>query len=476
MMRKMLLSIFMLVMLAGSTFASGLEDADYTTPDSWKMHTTAQGFEKSVADHKFGNGTMNVSLTSKMKLLDNDYQADSNFYQYLKVNIMDVDVADGTMTGVLFMRAAKDFDGDGGYKKSGRYYFRDDILDAEDDGWSTRVYQGYLRFSDVIKNTDITIGNQYVSYLDTIHLNGLDAKVKLMDDKLKVFAFGGQPDTFYLDDADARAAGGGFIFNASDSLKLTSAYTYVDMDDETSDIVKVRADYTYSMGRMSGEYGNTDGNSFYTLEGVLRNNPSKTTLSVTYTQLLDEIGKGEGTYISNPITYSLSPYGKYSKVKILVRQGITSKIVSGLGVELKNASGEDTLDNRSYAKYSGNLDFVGIFTENTYLSLTADYWDVSESRQTESNSNVAFGGELTQVLSDMTDIWLGTRFNRFEYDLDDGVEKNWVREVYIGGSHKFNERAAATLDLSYENSEILEDIDASLQENYRVEAWFSLAI
>lgn len=475
-MGKMLFSIFMLAMLAGSTYASGLEDADYTTPDSWQMHTTAQGFVKSVKDHKFGNGTMNVSLTSKMKLLDNDYQADSNFYQYLKVNIMDVAVAEGTMTGVLFMRAAKDLDGDDGFKKSGRYYFRDDILDAEDEDWAVRVYQGYLRFTDVIKNTDVTIGNQYVTYLDRIHLNGLDAKVKLMDDKLKVFAFGGQPDTFYLDDADAKAAGGGFIYQAANNLKFTTAYTYVDMDEETSDIVKLRADYFYSKGRMSGEYGNTDGNSFYTVEGTLRNDPSKTILSVTYTQLIDEIGKGEGTYISNPITYSLSPYGKYSKVKVLVRQGITQKIVSGFGVEVKSASGEDTLDNRSYAKYSTNLDFVGVFTENTYFSLTADYWDIAESIDTESSSNVAFGGELTQVLSDMTDIWVGTSFNRFEYDLDEGVEKNWVREVYLGGSHKFNDRAAVTLDMSYENSEILEDIDTSLQENYRVEAWFSLAI
>jgi len=475
-MLKILLSILMLAIMAGGVAASGLEDADYTTPDSWMFHTTPQGFSKSVTDHKFGDGTMNVSLTSKMKLLDNDYQADTNFYQYLKANIADVTVAEGTMSGVLFIRAARDIDGDGGYKEPGRYYFRDDILDAEDSGWSVRVYQGFLKFSDVIKNTEVTVGNQYVTYLDTIHLNGADAKLKLLDDKLKVFAFGGQPDTFYLDETDARAAGGGFVYNFSDAFKVSSAYTYVDMDDETSDIVKVRADYFYSKGRVSGEYGNTDGNSFYTLDGIVRNSPSKTTVSVAFTQLIDEIGKGEGTYITNPVTYSLSPYGKYSKVKMLVTQGVTDKILFGLGVEYKDVSGDDTIDNRSYAKYSSNIDFVSLFTENTYLSVTADYWDVGESLSTESNSHLAFGGELTQVISDNSDLWLGTSFNRFEYDLDDGVQKNWVRDVYLGGRHNFSERAAVSMDISYENSEILKKINTSLEENFRVEAWFSLSI
>lgn len=475
-MRRILSCIFMLAIGASSVFASGLEDADYTTPDSWQVHTTPQGITKTANGHKFGDGTLNVSLTSRYKLLDNDYQSDQNFYQYLKADVTSVSVGQGTMSGVLFMRAGKDIDGDGGYKQSGRYYFRDDILDAEDSGWAVRMYQGFLKFSGVVKNTNVTIGNQYVTHIDTIHMNGVDADVALLDDKLTVYAFGGQPDTFYLDDSDSKAAGAGFVAKLTDRLKLSSGYTYVDMDDETSDIYKLRADYTYAKGRVSGEYGNTDGNGFYTLDGVYRNNPTKTTLTLSFQQLLDEIGKGEGTYISNPITYSLSPYGKYTKVKAKVYQGLGRYMAAGLGAEVKNRTGEDTLDNRSYVKYSGNLDFIGLFTPDTFLSLTADYWNVAESIDTEENSQVAFGGELTQVLSDKTNLWLGSRFNRFEYDLDNGTEKNWVREIYLGGEHKLSERAALSVDMSYENSQILKDLNTDLEQNYSVELWLSLAI
>ncbi|MGE4268437.1 MAG: hypothetical protein AB7F25_13470 [Deferribacterales bacterium] len=477
-MKHFFVLMFSLLLLPCTIFAGGLEDADYTTPDSWSQHLTADGFKTQAVQHGILGGSMDMSLTTRYRYLVNDYANDQNIYQYLRMRYSDAKLGSGTVSGALFFRAAHDLDGrNGEHWGENRYYYYDDILDAEtdDNESASRLYQGYLKFSGVVKNTELTLGRIYVDRIDTFQLDGADAQLSFLDNKVKLFAFGGRPVSFYVDTDDDSVYGGGFELAPVNNLKLRGVFSGLDISDDKKDLQKVRADYSLNGSSVYGEYGQVDSDGYYKLGGVYRYNPTKTTLSVNYEELLDSIGKENGYYVSNPLTYTLYPYGDYKKVKVRISQGITEHVVVGVGAEYKNANGYE-LDNRDYKKYTAYLDLARIPSKNTYISFNVDYWDVDSTSYGKSDKSVTFGGQLTQVVSDNLDIWLGTRFERFEYDVEDDETKDWIQTHYLGCQYTLNNRISITGDVSLEKSEILERDSSDFDQNLLAEVWLNISI
>ena len=147
----------------------------------------------------------------------------------------------------------------------------------------------------------------------------------------------------------------------------------------------------------------------------------------------------------------------------------------GVGTEIKEANGFE-LDNRDYKRYSAFLDLARFPTENTYISITCDFWDVDKSPYGSSDGSTTFSAQVTQVLDDSIDVWAGTTFERFEYDVEDNDTKDWIRLYYLGGQYRFNDIVSLTGDFSLEQSEILESVSSDLDNNYAVEIWLNLAI
>ena len=313
------LSAFFVLLLAVSGYALDLSGADYTTPDSWSQHVTSNGFKMQAQEHDFLGGSAALSLTTRFRNFANDYAHDKDIYQYLRMRYSGGELKNGaSVSGAVFLRVGTDLDDrDGHHWGSSDYYFYNDTLDVEesDTNGAPRLYQAYLKAEDIAKGTDITFGRIYVDRIDTYHIDGADAQFRFLDDKAAIFAFGGRPVSFYIDTDDDSMYGAGVELQPSDLLKLKALYTDIDAQDEQYGLYKLRADLTYNGGNAYGEYASVDGDAYYKVGGIYTISKTKTSIKIDYEELLDEIANNEGSYITNPLTYSLFPYGDFKKAK-----------------------------------------------------------------------------------------------------------------------------------------------------------------
>lgn len=477
-MKKLAFGTVFLLLSCPLVFAWSLGEADYVTPESWSQHFSPNGIVKSLRNTNLGGGEFNFNLTSRYKLGANYYSSDQDFYQYVRAGYTGLKLGEGTFSANLFMRVGKDLDGNYGRQwGDNRYYFYDDILDVEsiNNDWAARFYQGNIVFDNVLEGTKFTLGRQYAEHINNFQIDGANIDLSFLDDKLGIFVYGGLPVSYFVDTLSSWLVGGGLSYSPIDSLKLRGEFTYSDILDDASYVVKVRADWVYEYGYLYGQYGNVDGGSFYELGTVFRYNPTKTAVSLSFEQLIDKIGDSTN-YFTNPMSYALSPYGQYIKAKLRLEQGITDYLVAGVGVEYKNAYGVKDWDNRDYTRYFANLDLVRLPFEGTYLSLMVDYWDINASENTGRNNEVTFGAELTQVLAPNADLWVGTTFNRFQFDAETGEYKDWVRSYYAGVQWKISKIFATTVDFTYEDSQLLRKEGNSLVNNFLVQFWLNIAL
>ena len=477
-MKQICILVLLVSIVCANSFAAGLEDADYTTPDSWSQHVVSNGFKIEGKQHDLAGGNTEVSLTTRYNLESNDYASDQNIYQYLRVKVADVQLGTGTVSGAVFFRGATDIDGDDGKQWGETYnYFFNDTLDVEEEenDYAPRLYHAFVKLSDFVKGSQLTLGRMYVDHLSLFHLDGADADVSFADERLKLFAYGGHPVSFYVDNDDNSLYGGGIELKPFEKLKLRAAYTSLDIFDEDTDFAMVRADLFLDLGSLYGEYSSVDNSGYYKIGGTARISKTKTTVNVDYTELLDQIGYEDGSYVTNQFTNTLFPYGDYKKIRVKISQGVTDFLVLGVGTELKDADNTD-LTNRDYAKYSAYIDLVRVPTENTYISLNADYWDVDNAADAGDNKSFTFGGQITQVVSDKLDVWAGTWFERFQYDEEDDEIRDWVRNYYVGGQYSYNDTFSVTCDLSYEDSEVLEKDSSDMKDTLSAEIWVNFSI
>jgi len=452
------------------------EDYRYVTPDTWSMHASPGKFKEMYRGVPIGDAQLNLGLTSRYRLRTNDYASDQDFYQYLRVNTTPIELGQGTVSATLFTRFADDIDGDSERDwGDSYYYYYEDSLDREldDNDWAPRVYQAKFEMDNVIPNTKVTGGRFYLNHLNTFQMDGGDFTVNI-GDKVEVYGFGGMPVSYYIDTDDDSFYGGGVKIQATATTKITGEYIYLDVEDLEDDYTKARIDQSIPFGNVALEYTNLNSTSEYLAVGNFEIPQTSTMLGIEYETLVDSVDV-DNSYVVNPLTYTLLPENEYDRADFSVYQGLGGHFVMGAGYELKRVkdSDEENFGNYDYDRYYGNFDIIGIPHYNTYISLKADYWDVDENQDSDDSEKIQYGIEISQKINDAIDVWLGTDFNKYEYDYINDRREDSVRMYYAGGQWEPNDMISFLVDFSYEDSEMYDDDYSSddLEEIYTVEAW-----
>jgi len=472
-----LLRIFYALLLVGVLAfpVSAFEDFRYVTPDSWSMHASPGQFKEMYRGLPMGKTKLNLSLTSRYRLQTNDYTSDQNFYQYLRANTTPVEIGQGTISTTLFSRFADDIDGDSNRDwGDSYYYYYEDSLDREleDNDWAPRVYQAKFEMNKVIPSTDVTGGRFYLDHLNTFQMDGGDFTANL-GNKLDIYGFAGRPVSYYIDTDNDFFYGGGLNFQATNTTNISAEYIKLDVEELDDDYTKARLEQSVPYGNIAFEYTNLNSASEYLLVGNFEVPQTGTMVGIEYKTLRDEVDT-YNSYVVNPLTYTLLPENKYDLLDFSVYQGLGDHFVFGGGYEVRTVDDSDNEDfgNRNYDRYYGNLDIIGIPTYNTYVSFKVDYWDVEKNQDVSSNEKVQYGIEISQKVNNSVDVWLGTDFNKYEYDYINDQRKDSVRMYYVGGQWEPNNIFSFLVDFSYEDSEMYDTSD--LEKIYTVEAWANI--
>jgi hypothetical protein len=452
------------------------DKGNYTTPDGWSQHVSPGQFKESFDGLKLTEeSNLYLTLTSRFRLKSDDYAEDQDFYQYLRVHTDSVALGNGTVRFSAFARFADDIDGEQDNNwNSKQYYSQRDILDTEleDNDWAPRLYHGYAKFDGVVKNTVANLGRFYLEHLNTFQIDGADVTVK-PHEMVEVYAFAGRPVSYYYDLDEDNLYGLGIALNYQERTKLSAEYVRLDVEDMDDDYTKAKFIQIIPNGTVM--LGYTVLNDAATVDADLNYEIVKTgtIVSLEYEGLQDEIDN-EKSYVVNPLTYTLLPESKYDKYGISAYQAFLDHFVVGLSYKTKAVDGEENFDNRDYSRISGKFDINGLPTPNTYISFSADKWNISSTDDNDDNDKVQYGLQLSQKINDITDIWFGTSFGRYEYDYINDKRKDSVRSYYIGGQVQPSEMLSFMADLSREDTEFYDGEADDLDKNYVVEFWANI--
>lgn len=468
--------LFMVLLLALTGSAYAFEADGYTTPNSWSEHVSPGQFKQSYTGIGLTQDSkLYMTLTTRFRLKSDDYANDQDLYQYIRMNTDAVKLGNGTVKFSAFGRIADDIDGAQGKQWADKYYYSQrDMLDTEENGNSmtSRLYTGYAEFDNVIANTTANIGRFYLNHLNTFQLDGADATVKL-GDSVSVYAFGGRPVSYFYDLDGDSLEGVGLSGNYMQKTKLDAEYIHLDVQDLTDNYSKIRLAQLFNGGSVVLGYTNLNSADTVNADADYEIASTGTILTAGYEGLLDNMDSDK-TYVVNPLTYTLLDQSKYNKYKASVYQSFLDHFVAGIIYETRDVRGEENFDNRNYDRYTFKFDINGLPTEDTYISLSADKWSIDATGDTKSNDRMQYSAQVSQKINSQVDMWLGTSFNRYEYDYLTDKRKDSVRSYYVGGQYQPNTRMSFMLDLSREDTDFYDDVDSDLKTSYVGELWASL--
>ena len=479
--RLVIMSILCGLLLFGGTLESqAFEKEGYNTPDTWKQQVSPGQFQESFTGIGLTEGTkIYTTLTSRYRLRGNDYANDQDFFQYLRVNTDPIKLGSGTLRLSAFARFAKDLNDDSKKVSADNYYyFYRDSLDTQSkhDNWATRLYQGSATLDGVIKNTTINLGRFSLLHMNNFQLDGGDLKVKL-NDTISVYAFGGVPVSYYYNTSNDNLLGGGLTAKLTDRTKLGVEYVRLHVKKENNDYTKVRIDQAIPNGNVALAYtilddaGTINGDVTYEIVST------GTILTAKYEGLMDNV-VSRNNYVVNPFTNTLLTESKYNKYEIGVYQAFLKHFAAGLGYVQRVVSGTENYDNRNYSRVKGKFDINGLPSENTYISFSADYWGIKESAGINKNENVQYGVQVNQKINKEIDVWAGTSYNRYDFDINPNFNmdkhKEWARSYYVGSQYKAAKYLSFMVDLNMDQTNSYNDISKDLNDNYKAEIWANI--
>jgi len=141
----------------------------------------------------------------------------------------------GNVEGSYFLRFSGDLNG----SDSKRFFDDSHDLGLDNNDVYTRFYHGELTFKNVIPNTNIVAGRQYVNHIETLQIDGLDVSYEI-NDKLSIFGFSGAAVNYYDDWDDDWIHGGGFEFKPFHTTKIRGEYIRANVEDFHDDIAHIR--------------------------------------------------------------------------------------------------------------------------------------------------------------------------------------------------------------------------------------------
>jgi hypothetical protein len=384
-----------------------------------------------------------------------------------------VKLSEGEVSVNLNVRGAMDSRGTYGEPKYDFFY---DTLDASrgDEGWDLRVYQANAVFDNVVKYTYLSAGRAYVEHLKSLQIDGGDFSVGT--ESLKAFAYYGSPVSFYESTRDLKVVGGGLQGGVAGLFTLRGeAIQFLDSSEEDIDtfLWNGRADAPYRLsgmnGSLYGEGGMTEDAWVYSIGGTGYIPNAKITLSLWV--------KGQYERNDKPINMMVSDFemvngteSEYYQIGGNIYKGFGEKIAAGLGFETRQNS-DDFYGDRDYYRYLANIDFIGLFA-GSYISLTAEYWDIPGDGHNTENRRLYLGGKVSQSLGDAVELWFGGALTTYryyykQYDILPALagrsnEKldNSVYLLYAGAYCEPAANLLLGLDFTYEISEVLTEISS----------------
>ena len=469
-----------LLLLGGVVQSQAFEQEGYNTPDTWKQQVSPGQFQESFTGIGLTEGTkIYTTLTSRYKLRVNDFSNDQDFYQYLRVNTDPIKLGGGTVRLSAFARFAQDLNGDknkiGG---DNNYYFFRDSLDTQlrHDDWAPRLYQASVALDGVIKNTTINAGRFNLLHMNSFQLDGGDIKVKL-NDTISLYAFGGKPVSYYYSTNKDDLFGGGLTAKLYERTKLGAEYVRLNIKGNNDDYTKLRIDQAIPNGNLALAYTRLDRASTINADFAYEIVSTGTILTAKYEGLLDDISN-QSSYYVNPLTSTLLTESRYSKYEAGIYQAFLKHFAAGLSYVQRVVSGAENIDNRNYSRVRGKFDINGLPTDNTYISFSADYWGIKSTAATNKNENIQYGVQINQKINKEIDVWAGTSYNRYDFDINPNLStdkmREWARQYYVGSQYKANKYLSFMVDLNMDQTNSFDSISTDLNTNYKAEIWANI--
>lgn len=463
----------------GATESQAFENGGYNTPDSFSQQVSPGQLQESYTGGTLTEGAkIYTTLTSRYRLRMNDYASDQDFYQYLRVRTDPVKLGTGTVRLAAFARFAADLDGD--YKKSAddNYYFYRDALDTQlhYNDLAPRLYLGNAIFDGVIKNTIFSLGRLNLTHMNSFQLDGADATVKLAD-AVSVYVYGGKPVSFYYGTGGDNLVGAGIKVKAAERTKLGAEYVRLHVRGDDNDYTKLRIDQAIPNGNIALAYSMLDDAGTVNADVAYEITSSRTILTAKYEGLMRDVGNAN-SYIINPLTNTLLSESRYNKYEFGVYQAFLTHFAAGLTYVHRNVAGVENFDNRDYSKVGGKFDIIGLPSENTYISFSADYWGVKGNTLSSKNNSVQYGAQLNQKVTKAIDVWGGTSYNRYDYNTNPNISMDkrtdWARAYFVGAQFKPNKYLSFMVDTNIEHGNFYSDVSNSLNTNYKTELWANI--
>jgi hypothetical protein len=468
-----------------------LEGGDYTTPVSWSQHHSFGGTKYSTGGASIGGGEFDASVTSRT--LYRSFKDDMiSEYAYLRLKLSDLPAASGSASASIYFRggfASEEFNPGFNPLKDSFY--------SERERASLRVYLANISVDSVIPNTLITLGRQYITHIDTEHVDGADAKVYLIGEKLSLHAFYALPVSYYAESPDTTVYGGGLEARPLASLRLRGEYEGYKDDKDSCDnnLIRFRADA--KVGRVGTVYLNyrlLDGVHDAELGTVLDFKPimdavGGTTITASV-RTIDDYYKEATTNFINRYSTSLGQEGKNTLLSGQLIQGVFNWLSVSIGGEGKIIGGTADYAHREFSHVFGSVDLINL-TEGLYIQLNGSTWLAPADGKLKEESTFQLGGQVSYStnanLNDSLEVWAGTAFNKYYYHIPEEfagysviVRKSYEedgRNFYIGCEYGFKKFGlTAALELSHTASSVYdsasggfngrEDITAQLNLNW----------
>jgi hypothetical protein len=490
----------LLCTIAISVEAQAFEQGNYTTPDSLTQQVSPGQLQESSTGIGVAGTKVYATLTSRYRLRFNDFGSnhlgnDQDFYQYLRVRTDPMKLGNGTVALSAYARFATDTNGDKGNYEGNRngdlYYYYRDILDAErkHDDWATRLYLGTATFDNVIKNTSIILGRVNLAHQNSFTLDGADATVKLAD-AVSAYVYGGRPASFYYHTGNDNLVGGGITVKAAKKTTVGGEYTRLYTQGVSSDYGKLRIDQAIPSGTVALGYTNLDNASALNADIAYELTTAGTILTGKYEGLLNN-SSTNSSYVVNQLTSALATESRYNKYELGLYQALLKHFSVGITFQERLVEGPENLNNRSYERIGGKFDISGIPTDNTYISFSADYWGIRRTSYSNTNDSIQYGVQINQKITKSIDIWGGTSYNRYDYDLNPNYYRvlttdpssyvgntdkrmDWARSYFVGGQYKPSKHLSFMADMNIEHGSFYNAVDNRLNTNYTTEIWANI--
>jgi hypothetical protein len=439
-----------------------LEGEDYQTPVRWSQHHSFGGTKYNTGGASIGGGDFDASVTSRTvyRSFKDDMITE---YAYLRLKLSDLPVASGSASASIYFRsgfASEEFDTGFNPLKDSFYSER------ESKASSLRVYLANISVDSVIPNTLVTLGRQYISHIDTEHVDGADAKVYLMGEKLSIHAFYALPVSYYAESPDVTVYGGGLDARPLANLRLRGEYEGYkdDKDGYDNNLIRFRADA--KVGRIGTVYLNyrlLDGVHDAELGTVLDFKPitdavGGTTITASV-RTIDDYYEEDTTNFINRYSTSLGQEGKNTFLSGQLIQGVFDWLSVSIGGEGKIISGAADYAHREFSHVFGSVDLINL-TKGLYIQLNGSSWLAPADGKLKEESTFQLGGQVSYSASDDFEVWAGTAFNKYYYYIPEEfagysviLRKSYEedgRSFYIGCEYSFKKFGlTAALDISY---------------------------